>query len=76
MVKILKNSKNEQILSQNLLDAMFWIPKILVEKKQKTKTLRPYMWDRQTEKQKKTEETKRAKCYYYLIKLAKVCVIG
>ena len=33
------------------------------------------MWDRQTEKQKKAKGTKRAKCYY-LVKLAKGCVLG
>ena len=33
------------------------------------------MWDRQTEKQKKTKGTKRARCYY-LIKLPKGCVLG
>ena len=34
------------------------------------------MWHRQTEKQKKSKGTKRTKCYYYLIKLAKRCVLG
>ena len=58
------------------MDAMFWIPKILVEKKQKTKTLGPYMWDRKTEKQKKTKGIKGKKCYYYLIKFAKGYVLG
>ena len=55
---------------------MFWIPKILVEKKQKTKTLGPYMWDRKTEKQKKTKGIKGKKYYYYLIKFAKGYVLG
>ena len=32
------------------------------------------MWDRQTEKQKKTKGTKKAKCYYYLMKLARVVI--
>ena len=33
------------------------------------------MWDGQTEKQKKTKGTKRAKCYY-LMKLARVVIHG
>ena len=58
------------MLSQNLLDAMFRILKILVEKKQKNTRTLNYV-DRLTEKQKKTKATKKAK-YCYLIKLARV----
>ena len=86
-MKRLKNSKNWQTLSQKLLNAIFWNPKILVEKKEqqkqqqqqqqqnktKQKTLGTLIkWDRQTEKQKETKGTKRAKCYYYLVRLARV----
>ena len=38
----------------------------------KNKTKKKKKKDRQTEKQKKTKGTRRAKCYYYLIKLARV----
>ena len=87
-MKRLKNSKNWQTLSQKLLNAIFWNPKILVEKKeqqkqqqqqqqqqnkQTKKTLGTLIkWDNQTEKQKETKGTKRAKCYYYLVRLARV----
>ena len=51
----------------------FEFPKILAEKTKKQKPLGSKITrDRQTVKQRETKGTKRAKCYYYLIKPARV----
>ena len=55
------------------MNAMFWIPKILVEKKQ-TKTLGPYLWHRQTETKEKQKD-KKGKILLLFNKVGKGCVL-